>query len=233
MNRNRFVKQVVVPICLAAALSMTAMVAFWQGQLDARVELIRARALRTLERCDRIQQVTRFADGSESTFVQILSGDPEFSELANNLRKYLGRRGSRVGTWSIDERIEFVVDGQVSEITMVIDGNPSQIDVIETTDRPIMVCFPLDQSEFAAIVETLTDAGTRLANSLFFYPTGERRAVGSFVRDQQEGLWTFYRRDGTKECSGDFRRGERSGTWYFWDEAGAQTQREYSEEGER
>ncbi|MBN1233689.1 MAG: hypothetical protein JXA60_10090 [Candidatus Coatesbacteria bacterium] len=45
---------------------------------------------------------------------------------------------------------------------------------------------------------------------------GRLKGTGKFIKGQEEGLWTYYHRNGQKEKEGYFKNGKPEGKWTFW-----------------
>ncbi len=65
------------------------------------------------------------------------------------------------------------------------------------------------------VVETCRSGPMRV-----WWPNGQLRLEGQFADDFEEGVWSFYNKDGHKIASGPFRAGRRHGVWTFWDDRG-------------
>src|SRR5258708_334958 len=100
--------------CFTTLSAVVGVTGYQVGRLNGHVESLRARALYALDRCDGIQEVICFADGSERK-CPVLSSDSEFALLASILHASLERRGSYSSFWAADERIELLSDGHSSE----------------------------------------------------------------------------------------------------------------------
>lgn len=53
-----------------------------------------------------------------------------------------------------------------------------------------------------------------------FHSTGRPSAVGEFSMDNREGLWSWYRPDGSLQRKGQYVNGLWEGQWRWFDEAG-------------
>jgi len=58
-----------------------------------------------------------------------------------------------------------------------------------------------------------------------WWPNGQLRFEGQYAKDEEDGTWVYYDREGNKKAEGPYRRGRRHGYWTFWDEPNGKPRR--------
>jgi antitoxin component YwqK of YwqJK toxin-antitoxin module len=98
---------------------------------------------------------------------------------------------------------------------------------------------PQDQWSFVypegqtAVLGAYAADGQRTGTWTYSWPSGTKRAEGSYDEDERTGEWSFYRADGSLELFGSYANGQRIGIWRALDERGwLASEERYDDDGE-
>ncbi|THF53173.1 hypothetical protein E6C50_02935 [Flavobacterium supellecticarium] len=90
---------------------------------------------------------------------------------------------------------------------------------------PILVLLSCGATQ-TTIIENGKEAKGHLKNGLkngtwTFYKAGKVDAVGTFVKDQKNGDWSYFYDNGKLHQKGEFRNGKQNGIWQYYFDNGS------------
>ena len=143
-------------------------------------------------------------------------------QLRKNIRYYNGeiRETNLKSIPKIKIKKSYYADGSLKSTGGYRDTVPVGDHKNYTENSEIVVSTVYDEFGNITSSGTLNEDGRKEGKWSFFYPTGEVKSEGSYLKGRKTGKWKFYFIEGNLEQEGSYKSGRFNGEWKWYYDCG-------------
>lgn len=118
--------------------------------------------------------------------------------------------------FDIKEQQEFYENGNIKFIGSFLDSIPVGLHKFYSADGSVIKARYYTKSGILKSSGTVDTLSRKQGSWLLYYPTGEIKAKGKYVRNMRTGKWTFYYKNQKIEQTGFYKRGYPINEWRWY-----------------
>lgn len=122
--------------------------------------------------------------------------------------------------FNISDRQEFYENGNIKFEGSFIDSIPIGLHKFYSVDGTVITGKKFDNNGILISSGNVDSLNKKNGKWLLYYPTGEIKAKGNYIRNVRTGKWTFYYKNQAIEQVGNYLRGYPTGEWKLFYNSG-------------